>query len=78
MPKFNRIGYVAGFGADDVKMVRQGMQRNDANPDSPMPTAFSHIVDKKYNEKWVEGMVVLHNPNALNPLDPELISWRSA
>jgi len=73
MPKFNRLGFAADFGSDDIKMVRQGMKRNENNTNSPMPTAFRHVVDKSYDEKWVEGMVVLHNPNALNPLDPELI-----
>src|SRR3546814_4760381 len=26
-----------------------------------------------YNESWIEGAVVLHNPNARIPLDPDLI-----
>lgn len=71
--KFNRMGYIAGFGNPDVQMVRTGIQRNDANLNSPMPTPFRHIVDASYRESWVEGMVVLHNPNALIPLRPELI-----
>jgi hypothetical protein len=35
---------------------------------------FVHAVhDPGYTEAWVEGMVVLHNPNAVIELDPELI-----
>src|SRR3546814_7829283 len=29
--------------------------------------------DLGYNESWIEGVVVLHNPNSRIPLDPDLI-----
>ena len=74
LPKFNRMGYIAEFGDRCVRMVRTGFRCNDANPDNPMPTPFVHRVHETgYAETWVEGMVVLHNPNALIALDPELI-----
>ena len=70
----NRMGYIAEFGDRRVRMVRTGFRCNDANPDNPMPTPFVHRVHETgYAETWVEGMVVLHNPNALIALDPELI-----
>ena len=71
--KFNRLGFVAGFGNPNVRMVRSGVQRNDGNPGAPGPTHFAQHVDASYEESWVEGMVVLHNPNARISLNPGLI-----
>lgn len=71
--KFNRLGFVAGFGNLNVKMTRFGVQRNDSNLEAPEPTPFTQLVDHSYEEQWVEGMVVFHNPNALHPLDPMMI-----
>lgn len=73
LTKFNRLGFVAGFGDPRVRMVRTGLKRNDGNQASPLPSAFEQKVDANYHENWVEGMVVLHNPNARIPLDPRLI-----
>ncbi|WP_238318859.1 hypothetical protein [Pseudooceanicola atlanticus] len=71
--KFNRLGIAAGFGDPRVKMVRMGMKRNDNNSQAPFPTPFEEEVGPKSTETWVEGMVVLHNPNARIPLNPDLI-----
>lgn len=72
--KFNRMGYLAGFGSRRVRMVRTGMRRGELDDDGPMPKPFAHAVHAPdYDESWVEGMVVLHNPNARIPLDPALI-----
>jgi hypothetical protein len=72
--KFNRLGYLAGFGNREVRMVRSGIARGELNPDDPRPTPFHHDVgDPAYSEDWIEGAVVLHNPKARIPLDPELI-----
>lgn len=71
--KFNRLGIAAGFGDPRVKMVRMGMKRNDSNLEAPAPTPFKEIVGPCSSETWVEGMVVLHNPNARIPLDPDLV-----
>ncbi len=71
--KFNRMGVLAGFGSDRVKLIRQGTA---ANPDSnsEKPVAFVHDVNAlDYRETWIEGMDVYHNPNALYPLDPEIL-----
>lgn len=71
LPKFNRMGFLAGFGNRRVKMTRTGVATDPAD-DSPRP--FKHDVsDPLYDETWVEGMVVLHNPNARIPLLPDLI-----
>jgi hypothetical protein len=78
LPKFDRMGYLAGFGNRRIRMVRAGFARGELNPQNPMPKPFVHEVHAPgYSESWVEGMVVLHNPNALIPLDPELIPGAS-
>lgn len=71
--KFNRMGLIAGFGSNRVRMRRVGMAANlDSNAVGPKP--FEHdINDPNYRETWMEGMDVYHNPNALHPLDPNLL-----
>lgn len=71
--KFNRLGFIAGFGDRRVRMVRQGVRRHDGDAD-PRPRPFVDQVHAEgYAETWVEGMVVLHNPHAIIPLDPDLL-----
>jgi len=72
--KFNRMGFLAGFGDPRVRMLREGYRRHEGDPDDPAPRPFRDLVHAPgYAETWVEGMVVIHNPNALIPLDPALI-----
>ena len=73
MAKFNRIGYVAGFGSRLVEMVRTGTRYvHDPNASKSQP--FSQRVnDADYHETWVEGMNVYHNPQALVPLNPNTL-----
>lgn len=71
--KFNRMGLLAGFGDPRVRMVRTGLRRFDGEAD-PRPRPFHEEVHADgYRETWVEGMVVLHNPDAIIPLDRGLI-----
>lgn len=72
--KFNRIGFLAGFETQNIRMVRTGVERRDWNAADPRPVPFRQEVHSQgYSETWVEGMVVLHNPHARIPLDPDLI-----
>lgn len=71
--KFNRLGFIAGFGNPGVRMVRSGYYRDDGNAVDPRPKPFFDKVDGNYQETWVEGMVVIHNPNARIRLDPALV-----
>jgi len=72
--KFNRLGYIAGFGNRDVRTIRSGIARGEGKRNDPGPTMFHQDVrDPAYAESWVEGAVVLHNPHARVPLDPDLI-----
>lgn len=74
IPKFNRMGFVAGFGDRRIRMTHSGIRRGEIDVNGPGPLPFTRDVHSPgYVEKWVEGTVVLHNPNARIPLDPELI-----
>jgi hypothetical protein len=78
LSKFTRMGHIAGFGDQRVKIIRRGLVRGEHNKDDPRPRYFVHDVSKPdYSESWVEGMVVLHNPNARIPLPPPLIDGAS-
>ncbi|MDP8927203.1 MAG: hypothetical protein M3O70_01125 [Actinomycetota bacterium] len=70
--KFNRIGLRAGFGSDRVSLVQRGFAV-DHDPRAAVPKPFVRTVDEDFNESWIEGMDVYHNPRAMHPLDPELI-----
>jgi hypothetical protein len=72
--KFNRLGFVAGFGDRRVRMARRGLLRRDDNLADPRPVVFrDRVFDPDYSETWLEGLVVLHNPGARVPLDPALL-----
>lgn len=72
--KFNRLGLIAGFGHRHVRMTRVGMRRYDDDLADPRPRPFREEVHAPdYKESWVEGAIVLHNPNARIRLDPALV-----
>lgn len=71
--KFNRMGVLAGFDAGDVMMIRSGTAV-DPDPKATHPLAFGALVNAEgYNESWVEGLNVYHNPRAEIPLAEHLI-----
>lgn len=71
--KFNRMGLVAGFGSERVRLIRQGTVV-DHDPNASDPKQFVQEVDPAtYNESWIEGMDVFHNPRAKNPIDPGML-----
>jgi len=71
--KFNRIGFVAGFGSRLVEMTRIGT-RYVHDPDAAQSEPFTQeIHSPTFSETWVEGMNVYHNPRALIPLRPQLL-----
>jgi hypothetical protein len=66
--KFNRMGYLAGFGSRRLIMLRAGTCYSH-DPNSAEPKRFSARVDEpEYAEHWCEGMSVFYNPNAVHPL----------
>jgi hypothetical protein len=68
--KFNRMGLKAGFGAAGIQMVRIGT-RYVPDPHVSQPEPFAvEVHSPDYEEKWIDGLEIYHNPNALHPLDP--------
>lgn len=68
--KFNRMGILTGFGSGKVVALREGTMVNH-DPNATSPKFFKVVVNSEgYEETWTEGLSVIHNPNALKPLDP--------
>lgn len=71
--KFNRMGKLAGFGNQDVIMLRMG-QRYETSK-SADATVFKVRVDPPaYSETWSEGIYLFHNPRAKHPVPPRLFT----
>jgi hypothetical protein len=69
LPKFNRLGFSAEFGDRRVRMIRTGVTQGEREAEP-----FVQIVHApSYNESWVEGMTIFHNPRALILLSPDMI-----
>jgi hypothetical protein len=72
IPKFNRMGKLAGLGSEKVKMIRTGFLYNP-DPAAIHPIPFSKdIEDLDYEESWSDGLIMYHNPKAKHPIDPDL------
>lgn len=69
LSKFNRMGYVAGMGSENVHMLHVGTALNP-DPHASDPIRFAFDVDEAYEETWTEGLEIYHNPRALHPLEP--------
>ena len=68
LAKFDRMGVVAGFGADGYKYLRTGFRYNP-DPNAFMGTPFSEeVTPDAYEEYWTQEVQVFHNPNAKHPL----------
>lgn len=76
LSKFNRMGVGAGFGSDDVVLIRRRYFA-DSNPDASSPKPYVHFVTQEDTETWIEGMDVYHNPRAAHPFDPDLLPGAS-
>ncbi len=69
-PKFTRMGYIAGLHRGNLKVLRYGAAY-DPNPDATEPLKFVYDLDDfppPPVETWGQGVMVLHNPNALFPV----------
>ena len=75
--KFDRMGVVAGFGAQDHRYVRIGYRYNP-DPNATQGTLFSEeVADPSYNEGWSDELQIFHNPNALVPLPRDWLTGLS-
>ncbi|MGB0747133.1 MAG: hypothetical protein ACPGO3_00160 [Magnetospiraceae bacterium] len=69
--KLDRMGVVAGFGADKHHYYRVGQMHNP-DPNAVMGTPFSvNISEPEYMEFWSDELQIFHNPNAVRPLPTE-------
>ena len=67
-PKFSRMGYQAGYHRGNILMTRQGTCYHD-DPNTVSPIVFNYDLDNPtISETWEQGLVVMHNPNALFPM----------
>jgi hypothetical protein len=66
--KMQRMGFMHGIGNDYITMIRSGFA-HDPNPNARDSMYFSYDLDQPpLVETWGQGLVVLHNPKATNPL----------
>lgn len=68
--KFNRMGFLAGFGDRRIRMLRQGICFRESDTSEPF---VAEVSAPSYSETWVEGLSVYHNPNAAIPLPHHFI-----
>ncbi|QUS59101.1 hypothetical protein KGB56_25860 (plasmid) [Pseudovibrio brasiliensis] len=69
--KFDRMGVVAGFGADGYDYFRCGF-RPDSDPNAVIGKAFvDDVRAEDYEEYWTQEIQVFHNPHAKHPLSVE-------
>lgn len=66
LTKFNRMGIAAGMGDDSVTANHTGTRY--ALDNSGGIVSFNDAVEEGYEEDWIDGLTVFHNPNALRPL----------
>lgn len=75
VPKFNRMGFMAGYGRDQsITMIRRGTSyRHD--PNSALPDVFVYQVGDPDAppESWGQGLSLYHNPNAVCPLPHDFL-----
>jgi len=66
--KFQRMGYQAGYHRGNLTFIRKGICYN-FKPNATKPLPFSYDLDEPLVvETWGQGLMVLHNPNALHPI----------
>lgn len=71
LPKFNRMGKQAGFGTNDIALLKYANHYN-RDPNSTVPIFSSNLVNENGTETWGEGVSIYHNPKALYSLDPSV------
>ena len=67
--KFVRMGIFAGFGSTAVRATREATIWRNSASGGDLQKVKAFVGSKGYQERWIDGMVVYHNPRALIPLD---------
>ena len=74
LSKFNRMGVLAGFGDPSVQLIRIGTVF-DTDPQAVSPRTFqANVRSRDYKERWADELQIFHNPKAIRPLDPGVMS----
>jgi hypothetical protein len=72
--KFNRMGLRAGFGSSRVGMRASGLRCSGGHPSRVAPQPFdTDVLSKDYEELWIDGLQVYHNPRAIRPIDIQML-----
>lgn len=71
LSKFNRIGIGAGFGSPAVESIHVGRRLDPNDPSGGK--SFSTRIVEGYEESWIDGLNVFHNPRSLHPFDESLL-----
>lgn len=70
--KFNRMGIIAGLDEGGFICLRE---KTIPYPnDRGRTTVVEDVRDPKYIELWSEGIILFHNPNALNPVPKNIFN----
>ncbi|WMY72740.1 hypothetical protein RHD99_14800 [Buttiauxella selenatireducens] len=69
IPKFDRMGIIAGIEQHNVKTLIRGVKTDDDC--TPIPF-IADVSDPSYEEPWCTAAYMFHNPNALKPIYPGL------
>jgi len=68
LPKFKRMGFLAGYGTSHVRLHRTGLCY-DHDSNAAFPLRFEYQVgDPRFPEAWGQGLDIFHNPQASRPL----------
>ncbi len=74
LSKFNRMGLKAGYVPENYEYYRQG-RRYNSNPGAYVGKPFfEDVLAKEYVEYWSDELQVFHNPNARNPISPDMFA----
>ena len=71
LPKFNRIGIVAGFKPSDDTSIQRYINFIENGDLSKIKKVNLDVKHDNYFETWSEGLNIFHNPNAKVPLNPD-------
>lgn len=69
VPKFNRMGRIAGVRDNNSLAIVHGVR---TNADGELGPFRAVAEDPRYSEAWHDGIYMFHNPNAAIPLEPSL------
>jgi len=67
--KFVRMGMLAGFGSTRVRATSEATILRSSSSEGGLQKVKTLVGSNGYQERWMDGMVIYHNPRALNPLD---------